>query len=136
MNIQDKKLLVQDLMARIPYGVYVEHIPSGIILKPTNIAVFPLYKGNEINDYLCEIDVTGNNNWDKIENFKPYLFDMKSLTKEQWEEQSEILHTICHSGFAHAFAHKLTDFYNKHHIDYHDLIFLKLANDASKTKIY
>lgn len=140
-------------MARIPYGVYVEHLPSGFNIKPSNIVIHPLYKENEIDDYICDIDVTGGNDWNKIENFKPYLFPLSSLTYEQKHEFfcRFIENEIDFIDFQHYYfdvnrferlftsvsdVQGMIEWFHKNHIDYRNLIGKSLANDASKIKIY
>lgn len=67
MTQEDKKLLIRDICARLPYKVKVEHT-----FIPEN------------NGYMCEmsahsIALISNNEW----SVKPYLRPMSSMTEEE-----------------------------------------------------
>ena len=128
MTQEDKKLLLKDLCARLPYGVIVN--VKGFDYD-YNDNLTQIYKGVS-----CSIRVTTNMPYD-IEQVKPYLFPMSSMTKEQREEmnsfdpfQTEETKTL--GGWAVC----LVDFYNKHHFDYRGLIEKGLAIDATRLNIY
>lgn len=113
-----KDILLKDLCARLPYGTMV-------------------YAQNAVNWYdseICTQVLSDVINEDYI--VKPYLFPLSSMTWEQYNDMSGILHTICHSGYAHHFAHDLIDWYNKNHFDYRGLINEGLAIDATNLNIY
>ena len=44
MKIEDKALLIKDLSSRLPYGVYVEHIRTGMRGRLHDLKVYPLYE--------------------------------------------------------------------------------------------
>lgn len=85
MKQEDKKLLLKDLCARLPYGVYVEHIRTGMRGQLHNLKVYPLYDKTDdhIYDYICSTDFLGDGDYFDIEAFKPYLFPLSSMTEEQ-----------------------------------------------------
>jgi hypothetical protein len=122
---QSRILLVRELMMRIPYGVKLEHKPSGIIITPSHFHIHPLYDGNTIKDYLCDIDVFGDGDMRDIDEFRMYLVPLSSLTNEQ----------ICEYNSA-KLLDILVDFCNKNHIDHNHLIDNGLADDGIKFNIY
>ena len=125
MTLKDKKLLITDLCARLPYGVYVEH-SNGVIGTINDIVVNPIYNEDDtIKDYLCYTNFFGDEAC-KIEYFKPYLFPTSSATKEQ--KKFLINNTLGVSG--------LVDWLNEHHFDHRGLIDKGLALDATNKNIY
>ena len=121
MTQKEKDLLLKDLCARLPYGVWIERK-----LKSCKFGAKCMVKAHDINAIergRCDF-------------YKPYLFPLSSMTEEQYDEMEDIIHTICHSGYAHHFAHQLTDWYNKNHFDYRGLIKDGLAIDATGKNIY
>jgi hypothetical protein len=70
-----------------------------------------------------------------MDDIKPYLFPLSSMTEEQKREYHELV-----GGFFGASVlisiEELTDFFNKNHIDYRGLIRMELANDATGLNIY
>ena len=72
MKQEEKDLLLKDLCARLPYGV---------ILNCCNL----------VGEKLYTIDSNGlvNNDYD-LEDVKPYLFPLSSMTEEQKEEYENI----------------------------------------------
>lgn len=107
MTQEQKDLLLKDLCARLPYGV---------ILNCCNIVSETLtlisYKGLINNDY-------------DIDEVKPYLFPLSSMTKEQDKEFMNI-----------QIGYPSVDWFNKNHIDYRGLIERGLAIDATGLNIY
>jgi hypothetical protein len=86
MNKEEKALLVKDLCARLPYAVEVE-FANGFRGVLHNIEVIHLYNDDNetdyVDDYLASIDFFGDNDKFSIENFKPCLFPLSSITEEQ-----------------------------------------------------
>ena len=127
MKQEDKELLIQDLCARLPYGVKIktsyDKIDEPIELRfinPRNESFaiggdFTLISGLDFNKYEC----------------KPYLFPLSSMTEEQNKEEYE----IC-KYYLNGYESKLIDFYNKNHLDYRGLIPKELAIDATNLNIY
>ena len=129
MKQADKELLLQDLCARLPYGVKVNY-----------------------NEEVCIIDSIGNDSelllknddgeiipkWEdslfiSIEKCKPYLFPLSSMTPKQKAELSMLV-----VGVEDIFKSFLieVEFYHKHHIDYRGLIPMGLAIDCTNLNIY
>ena len=144
MTQNEKDLLLKDLCARLPYGVIV------------NVKGFDYDYNSKLtqiyNGVGCSIQVTTNMPYD-IEQVKPYLFPLSSMTKEQYEEwcnlEAEPLDEILTrnsngekmSTLEHhlLIAKSLTDSVNycyKNHFDIYDLIPMGLAIDATGLNIY
>ena len=117
MTQEQKDLLLKDLCARLPYGV---------ILNCCNIVSEPLtlisHKGLVNNDY-------------DIDEVKPYLFPLSSMTYEQKEGHQDLIDNN-YSFDANGNVFILQDFYCKYHIDYRGLIPMGLAIDATGLNIY
>ena len=152
MRKEHKELLIKDLSARLPYAVYVEHTPTGVMGALHEMRVYPCYKDDDIDDYICLIDFFEDEKYIDIEHIKPFLFPLSSMTEEQKEEYQGIVNYIsvddtdnwAEGEFIYVNRYidrrnnfeKLLHFYNKHHIDYRGLIPKNLANDATGKNIY
>ena len=131
MTQEQKDLLLQDLCARLPYGVKVKF--EYVITSPAKII--------GINKFFIECeDVTAN-----IEDVKPYLFPLSSMTEEQINELAKLdvsygdyaLHdSVLGLGISVDEAYIFFEFCYKHHIDFLGLIDLGLAIDATGLNIY
>jgi hypothetical protein len=122
MKQNEKDLLVKDLCARLPYGVKVE------IYKDE-----PPYKlkGYDGKDFLSD------SGWDYlIEQCKPYLFPMSSMTKEQKKEYAHILAYTSSVEMIQITGESTYDWLNKNMFDWRGLIPMGLANDATGLNIY
>lgn len=117
MTQEDKKLLLKDLCARLPYGVKIQ--TDYIDAKTLEGIQFPNYFG--ISD--------GYYSLDDIE-CKPYLFPLSSMTEEQKTSHNFLKNS------AYANPIKLINFYHKNHFDYNGLIPKGLAIDATGLNIY
>ena len=123
MTSEDKELLIKDLCARLPYNVICQvefkengkynskvMLLSGIF---TDEAYFTT-KGGSIysNEY------------------KPYLFPLSNMTKEQQMDLTKFVANGIQG------ENILYDWYNKNHFDYRNLIEKGLAIDATGLNIY
>lgn len=115
MTNNDKELLLKDLSARLPYGVKLKF--NYIITSPA------ILKG--INKDFIECDIASC----ELEDVKPYLFPISSITKEQKED---MIKSSCGIGS----DKNVFDWYNKNHIDYRRLIPMGLAIDATGLNVY
>lgn len=156
MKQEDKILLVKDLCSRLPYGVRVCHMTSEFSGVLHNMSVLHMYEGNDdsdkydsIVDYVADIDFFGDGYPYEVEEFKPYLFPLSSISSEQLKEVSEILgkevevfdnylniveHT--RNTFSYLELDALFDWFNKNHFDYRNLIEKGLAIDCTNLNIY
>ena len=138
MTKKDKELLLKDLCARLPYGV------KGIVedgIKLTTPSEWPVENSIEFSMRYMVI----KNGW------KPYLFPMSSMTKEQEsymyfntkfnidrfetitpkiDEDDSPMYTEAEDWIA------LFDWLNANHFDYRGLIEKGLAIDATGLGIY
>lgn len=143
---EHKELLIKDLCSRLPYGLMIDY--KGIRTKLQNIKVYQLYNGDVIKDYICLIDIFGDDDYVNVENIKPYLLPLSSMTEEQKRELNKLSEKECkiienvvnnptssNVGFP-VVVHYMIDWCNKNHFDYHGLIPMGLAIDATGLNIY
>ena len=127
MTQEDKELLLKDLCTRLPYGVKVCCNKKVYNIDAYTKSAFML--AESLKPDVCLVA--------HIEDIKPYLFPMTSMTEEQKKEmrsfdpfQTEETKTLGQ------WAVHLVDFYNKYHFDYRGLIEKSLALDATNLGIY
>ena len=128
MTQEDKELLLKDLCARLPYGVKVESVFINADNKKRKSC------GIEIFDATCILMIR-----DGFGEFKPYLFPLSNMTKEEWEDYQKIkmidwVHGDINGTFINAGS--IVDWLNAHHFDYRGLIEKGLAIDATGLNIY
>ena len=123
LNTFDKELLLKDLCVRLPYNVICQvefkengkynskvMLLSGIF---TDEAYFTTKSGSIYSN-----------------EYKPYLFPLSSMTKEQ---EKEWLYTLSSD---YNITYDTVDWLNKNHFDYRGLIEKGLAIDATGLNIY
>ena len=119
MTQEEKLLLLQDLCARLPYGVKATTTANGW----RDVYVVSGYNDDRI--YLdCPGYDEGDDEW-LVESIKPYLRPMSSMTKEEKEEYNIIVDALFDTGISY-----LNDWLNSHHFDYRGLIPKGLAIEA------
>jgi hypothetical protein len=114
MTHENKELLLKDLTARMMYGVFVH-----IIYKEGE----PCYGKLTPRDIQWFID-------SKIENIKPYLRPMSSMTEEEKKELNNVLEYQYYSS--DSCMCESTDWLNANHFDYRGLIEKGLAIAVTK----
>ncbi len=126
---ENKNLLLQDLCARLPYGVKV---------KTNNINILQLGTHTRAGEYVTDV----------IEPCKPYLFPLSSMTEEQcekfkiicgWDGEWEDIKRgkfSCIGYIGLDYFYDTIDWFNKNHFDFRDLISKGLAIDATGLNIY
>ena len=141
MTEEDKNLLIQDLCARLPYGVkcryqHIQYVENGKII---DINMFGIVNVDGHIKDICDI--------------KPYLIPLSSMTEEQYNSLHElgILDNCSHSyeyvnphihGVSFIFKEfktyslELIEWLNKNHFDYRGLIERGLAIDCTNLNIY
>ncbi len=161
MNQENKQLLLQDLCARLPYGVKCKIGNFDYIIcyisyeKPYKVIYqsgrdFPIgVIGTEYNGTTFYVDVSE-------EHVKPCLFPLSSMTEEQLNELKEysglkysasllelVSWTDTHSTLEFWLEEtpsyvviKVFDWLNKNHFDYRGLIEKGLAIDATGLNVY
>jgi hypothetical protein len=141
MTQEQKELLLKDICARLPYFIKVQ-IKNEIVLLDS-ICDDDGYHFNFIGD---------NREGVNIENIKPYLFPLSSMTNELWDKEfmgygiTEFTRDSFKYGcetleFNNGNPHlsSMVSFINqliKNHFDIYGLIPMGLANDATGLNIY
>ena len=123
MTQEHKELLLKDLCARLPYGIK-------FLRESWN---YEWDQELSVIEVLEDIDKDGYINRTKVynvEDIKPYLFPLSSMTEEQ---EKEWLYTL--SSDYHI-TYDTVDWLNKNHFDYRGLIPMGLAIDATNLNIY
>ena len=123
MTQEDKELLLKDLCARLPYGIK-------FLRESWN---YEWDQELSVIEVLEDIDKDGYINRTKVynvEDIKPYLFPLSSMTEEQ---EKEWLYTL--SSDYHI-TYDTVDWCNKNHFDHRGLIPMGLAIDATNLNIY
>ena len=159
MTKKEKDLLLQDLCGRLLYGVKIELTNScgyhhENIAKKGDITIDTL---RGFNGKYFTINHDNPLDWDwaeseiEVEDIKPYLFPLSSMTKKQEEEFKDLYYRFHESAFIfnERFAYDrysikdigfypcyLQDWLNKNHFDYRGLIEKGLAKDATGLEIY
>ena len=126
---EEKNLLLKDLCTRLPYGVRYRHFTWNDEYGETYIAA-QIYSINT-DGYVknCYDDETVY-----IDNVRPYLFPLSSMTEEQKKEYQYITERWMYDP-AYSISNSI-DWLNKHHFDYRGLIEKGLAIDATGLNIY
>lgn len=136
MTQEHKQLLLKDLSARLPYGV------KGRVSRRDH--------NNRECEFVATIDgklydkfAVAQESWYDNVTIKPCLFPLSSMTEEQCYKLASI-----RSDFQDCWKYIKTpiplsicnfeqiDFFHKNHLDYHGLIPLGLAEDATGKNIY
>ena len=121
MKPEDEELLLKDLCARLPYGVIIqeyneEYGYADNALNTIGIGYFSIHEA-------C-IEGTWINH---IENVRPYLRPMSSMTEE---ERSEYYNVETNNSWER--SSKRIDWLNEHHFDYRGLIDRGLAIEVTE----
>ncbi len=140
MTQEDKELLLKDLCARLPYGVKVKTRLKIHTLKGLFYTEYGGVMGCLLNKSVPNWVSPKTVNY-PLEQIKPYLFPLSSMTEEQKKELADVLIEMQLKAISDVIngedvaAYEI-DFYNKHHIDYRGLIPKGLAIDATGKNIY
>ena len=138
MTREDKDLLLKDLCARLPYGVWIERK-----LKSCKFGAKCMLNAHDISAIERE----------QYEFCKPYLFPLSSMTEEQkYDFYCRFIENDCDfddfkefyldNGMWHKLLTSLDDieaiidWFHKNHFDYRGLIPMGLAIDATGKNIY
>lgn len=143
MKQEQKNLLLKDLCARLPHGVKIS----------VNDKIETL-QGINILDNVVEYDSCLSSD---IEEVKPYLLPLSSMTEEQWKELRNLIYEdftldeefnegLCYKTYGDILVwldekpinecYFIFDYFNKNHFDYRGLIEKSLALDATNLNIY
>lgn len=124
MTQQEKQILLQDLCARLPYGVICHTEKGDGYLCSINQTIFGTEYG--INISPIKRNYFNDSEQDEVV-IKPYLRSMSSMTEEEKKERNNI--ALFHSGNI-ASIPTYINFLNRHHFDHHGLIDKGLALEA------
>ena len=148
MTQEDKELLFKDLCARLPYGVIV-YTPNGRgYVCEINFTIFGYELGVNINPIIRDSF--------SINDVKPYLFPLSSMTKEQEKEIQQIIGNPDYACIIRKTdglelwlnfidtdptiwldaIFEVQEYLNKNHFDYRGLIEKGLAIDVTGLNIY
>ena len=123
MTQEDRQILLKDLSSRLPYGVRYRRFAWDDKRKEECISakIYSISPDGYVRNY-------HEDESDYIDNVRPYLFPLSSITKKRLEELSEYIDIKN--------AYVAVDLLNSHHIDYRGLIEKGLAIDATGLNIY
>lgn len=156
MTQENKELLLQDLCARLPYGV---------VIQEKCVEYDETFLPNKEVDRLINIDahanslMTNSGSLYYLDEVKPYLFPLSSMTEEQRIELYKVLGWGYESHYHLSKEwgdfndsidnndlflpaswvsdlNKMYNWFNKKHFDYRGLIPMGLAIDATGLNIY
>ena len=138
MTEEDKKLLLKDLSARVPYGVKYMKYSWGYDLSQ-EIPEVEVLECVDKNGYISHTKVY------MITDIKPYLFPLSSMTEEQKKEYNFWKHEVpvCHYEYGEPVEEielydspESFEYLIENHFDYRGLIKKGLAIDATNLNIY
>ena len=132
-----KDLLLHDLCARLPYGIKFLR-ESWNYETDQELSVIEVLEDIDKDGYINNTKVY------KVEDIKPYLFPLSSMTEKQEKEYNLLRNfvPIYYYGFDIMVDKELydnwesIDYLNAHHFDYRGLIEKGLAIDATNLNIY
>jgi hypothetical protein len=143
MDKEIKDLLLRDLCGRLPYGVigqceidasydtsfdtiFQTHKFDSVVygLKEDLLFVTPLIEDKGEQEFANEEVADGID----ILDFKPYLFPLSNLNKEQKK--------YIRDNYTFGATYELFDWFDKNHFDYRGLIEKGLAIDVTNLNIY
>lgn len=136
---QKELLLLKDLCARLPHGVMAKFGDSNPS-KITNIT-----HCIDSNSWLAESEGESDGMICPIDNVKPYLFPLSSMTEEQKQEYNGWKHMVpvCHYEYGDVVEEielyespASFDYLIENHFDYYGLIPMGIAEDATGKNIY
>ena len=132
MTNSEKQLLLVDLSGRLPYGVIVQE-NDGVKENDNKLLDIDMFDGCINYDYI-------------IEDIKPYLRPMSSMTEEEKKElksatcpegtgyfdEQYLICPMSHFGehISYSFMSDILNWLNAHHFDYRGLIEKGLALEA------
>ena len=139
MTQEDKELLLRDLCARLPYGIKFLR-ESWNYETDQELSVIEVLEDIDKDGYINNTKVY------KVEDIKPYLFPLSSMTDKQEKEYNLLRDSV--PTYYYEFGDVIVDdtklcdnwesidYLNAHHFDYRGLIEKGLAIDATGLNIY
>ena len=130
MTQKEKELVIEDLAARLPYGVRCSY-PYGV----------DTLQSIDLEDMSFTFDCPSDDNYYEIDGIRPYLRPMSSMTKSERKEFDDLSkfdedawmgnHKVGFPKQARIMS-KCVDWLNAHHFDYRGLIPKGLALEATE----
>ena len=133
MTQEQKDLLLKDLCARLPYGVKFEHTDKHTLCEILSIT--PIY---DYGNVIYFDDAINHPKKCSIDDVKPYLFPLSSMTEEQKEEYCQLQQRIIYNSKG-IVNEDITEYINwcyENHLDINGLIPKGLSLDATGLNIY
>ena len=155
MKREDQELLLKDLCARLPYGVkclvnytFCNETTDYKDVEASNVDTIIMIN-QQTESYFFE----GLSEWFDVDEFKPYLFPLSSMTEEQKKEfiqyaEYDVEESLCGRHYEYYLSdyvgtpekplcnYNAIDWCNKNHIDYRGWIEKGEAIDATGLNIY
>ena len=137
MTQKDKELLLRDLCMRLPYGVIADTPKGKGHVCDINLTIFGTEIGVNINPTVRDTF--------SINDVKPYLRPMSSMTEEQKKKYNCLKHTVFGYHYEYGDVVEEIELYEspesfvyliENHFDYYGLIPMGLAIDATGLNIY
>jgi hypothetical protein len=147
MSSEEKQLLLRDLCVRLPYGVkiHIDFNENGHIVGDATLNTITSITGTFFdfidfeqdfkNGDCCPISGFASNNLLCLEDFKPYLRSLSSMTEEERYEYDLFFRYGEHEWDDYTIADEVPlviDWLNVHHFDYRGLIEKGLAIEITK----
>ena len=129
MTQENKELLLQDLCARLPFKICTNLPNHHLVSHKYIIHDINIQNGwtTGILDCLGRIQIYGA----KVEDIKPYLRPMSSMTEEESKEFAMLQTDFYSDGWLYPIASvNMVNWLNKNHFDYRGLIEKGLAIEA------
>lgn len=147
MTREEKDLLLKDLSARMPYGVKVQFKTNSVIENKYKFIynVDGEYEYINIGKSNLTLDIIKMLSNNCIDEIKPYLFPLSSMSDEQKKEyynlcfEEERKEWEFGEWITRVYYHNTTesiDWLNENHFDYRGLISKGLAIDCTNLDIY
>ena len=124
---ESKKLLLKDLCARLPHKIKFLR-ESWNFESDQELSVIESLEDIDKDGYINNTKVY------KVEDIKPYLFPLSSMTEAQKQEYEYITERWMYDS-SYSIGDSI-DWLNSHHFDYRGLIEKGLAIDATGLNIY
>jgi hypothetical protein len=130
MTKEDKDLLLKDLCARLPYNVRVEYKGK------THSTIYDVLGVAHGRLAIC-LPFMSYTEHPLVEEAKPYLFPLSSMTEEQMFDFATVQSENCKGSYPTlSECSAIIDWGYKHHFDVNSLIEKGLALDATGLNIY
>ena len=140
MTQAEKELLLRDLCARLPYGVKIQFKTNSVIENKYKFIynVDGEYEYINIGKSNLTLDIIKMLSNNCIDEIKPYLFPMSSMTDAEKEEYCQLQQRVIYNskGVINEDVTKYINWCYKKHLDINNLIPMELAIDATNLNIY